>query len=248
MNEYAIGIIPARFKSSRFPGKLLASLGGKPVLEHTLQKALSSNALKEVFVATDDAKIFDFVKSVGGKVLMTSLDIKTGTDRIIEAFNNYSELQNASYVINIQGDHPFISPNTINQVVQKLKDDKSAQVATAAIPIHDLEKAKSPHVVKCVMDVHGNALYFSRAMIPYGKNPKLLHHIGIYGFRREFLKVIKELPYTDLDQTEDLEQLRFLAHGYKIKVAIVNDTAQGVDTPEDLLMCEKILCQLNTSL
>lgn len=248
MNEYAIGIIPARFKSSRFPGKLLASLGGKPVLEHTLSKALSSKALKEVFVATDDAKIFDFVKSVGGKALMTSLDIKTGTDRVIEAFEKYPELQKADFVINIQGDHPFISPDTIAQVVRKLKDDKDAQVATAAIPLKDLEKAKSPHVVKCVMDVHGNALYFSRAMIPYGKNPTIHHHIGIYGFRRQFLNVIKTLPYTDLDQTEDLEQLRFLAHGYKIKVAIVEDTAQGVDTPEDLLMCEKLLCQLNTSL
>ena len=249
MRQKVIGIIPARFASTRFPGKLLFNICGKPLIEHTFESAKRCKAIDELYVATDSEKIASHIESLGGKVIMTSLKCKNGTERLTEALHKRIDLQQSDYVVNIQGDHPYVSPSTITSCVDLLLNDSSALLATAASQI-DYEKALSPHVVKCVIDKESNALYFSRSLIPYRKSnldkTQHYHHIGLYVYRTSFLLGLNELENTPLQEEEDLEQLKILEHGYKIKVAIVKETELGVDTPEDITKVEKYLCLSNT--
>lgn len=250
-----VGVIPARFGSSRFPGKPLAPILGKTLIQRTYENCKACSSLDDVFVATDDERIFDHVVSFGGKAVMTSSQCPTGTDRLIEAIESDSFLKKATIVINIQGDEPCLESQVISRVVQLLLEDPLALMSTAVMKIESELEALNPSVVKCSIDKAGHALYFSRALIPAGQkgrfNPNIDYykHIGIYGFRREFLLQYGKLSSTPLQLAEDLEQLKVLEHGYKIKTTIVESSSISVDHPEDIKKVESLLlCKQNTSL
>jgi 3-deoxy-manno-octulosonate cytidylyltransferase (CMP-KDO synthetase) len=237
-----LGIIPARLNSTRFPKKLLKKILEKSVLQRTFEKASLSFSLKKILIATESEEIFNHVHSFGGTPLMTSQSCKDGTERVIEAYNLLSKTDQYDIVVNIQGDHPCIEPTTIDKIIEALKEDKYAYMSTAITPISHKE-ALSPHVVKCVVDKNDHALYFSRSLIPYGKTKSFFQHIGIYAYKTEFLLQLSKLKQTPLQQAENLEQLKVLEHGFKIKVAKVEDKSFGIDIPEDIEKVEKILCQ-----
>lgn len=233
----AICIIPARFNSSRFPGKLLAQVLGKTVLQRTLENALRCKALSQVYVATDHELIAKHIETLGVPVLWTSPSCQNGTLRIIQALKENPHLQQANIILNVQGDHPCTSPESMEAVVQILKKTPKAVMATSAIPLKDPVAFRSPHVVKCVFDLEQNALYFSRSPIPYSTQevPKnAYHHIGLYAYRTDFLLSSLSSALTPLQQEEDLEQLHVLEKGFNIKVALTNDPPLAVDTPDDL--------------
>jgi len=241
MSKKIIGVIPARLASTRFPQKMLADVKGKPLIQLTYENALRCKKLDDLVVATDDAAIYDAVQSFGGKVVMTSVDCPSGSDRVAEAVRNDSTLHNAAIIINIQGDEPTIDPNTIESVMKALEEHPEADVATACIRIANEEDGLNPSVVKCVMDLQGRALYFSRALIPHGKRASFdkattyYKHLGIYAYRNNFLQHYSELSSTPLQIAEDLEQLKILEHGFRIQVAEVFKDCIGIDTPADLL-------------
>ena len=237
-------IIPARFNSSRFPGKLLAKAKGKTVLERTFVSALSHFRPEQLFVATDDERIADHVRGLGGQVVMTSPAWVNGTERIAEAVEKTPALKDVEIVVNLQGDHPCTKGATLEAAVNVLLQDPTAVMSTVATKLHSIEQFLSPHIVKVVVDRHQNALYFSRAPIPYTKSSlphNALHHIGLYVFRRQFLLDYVRMPTTELQRLEDLEQLKVLENGHKIKVAVVDETPIGVDTPQDLVQLERML-------
>ena len=239
-------IIPARLNSSRFPKKLLALAGGKTVLQRTYECALGSKKIENLFVATDSDEIADHVRQFGGTVIRTSPTCPSGTDRIIEALQNEPSLKESSIILNLQGDHPLTSPETLDEIAALLLSDPEASIATAARPLKTRDEYLSPHCVKCVIDRFKNALYFSRSPIPYTKNHEIIPssgylHIGLYGYRPSFLHVLSTLANSDLQRFEDLEQLKTLEMGYRIKVAIVEDRALGIDTPEDLNKLKNLL-------
>ncbi len=234
-----IGIIPARYASSRFPGKPLADLCGKTVIERVYRQA--EKALETVVVATDDERIANAVKSFGGKVVITSPKHQSGTDRCMEAVEKLGI--EADVVINIQGDEPFIQP----QQIEALKSCFPTDIATLAKPFNDNDKLEdliNPNNVKVVFSsITGNALYFSRSVIPYLRNiPQtqwlqshtFYKHIGLYAYRTDILKEITRIQQSTLELTESLEQLRWLENGYQIKVAVSQNASIGIDTPEDL--------------
>lgn len=236
-----LGLIPARFHSTRFPGKLLKNLLNKPIIQHTFEHAKQCSSIDDVYVATDDLKIAENIEKIGGKVIFTSESCKNGTERIIEAIEKTPDLQKYDVFINLQGDHPFVCEKTIQALIDQLASDPRTLIATAVIEI-SAEKAKLPQVVKCVFDCDQRALYFSREKIPHN-GKKYYQHVGIYAYRMEFLQVYKKLKTSSLEEAEDLEQLRFLENGYAIKVALVNEISYSVDTPEDLSNLENYLCQ-----
>jgi len=240
-----ICIIPARLHSTRFPQKLLATAGGKTILQRTYECALKCKNIDDLWVATDHSQIAEHVQKFGGKIIWTSESCRNGTERIAEALQKEPSLQQAKIVINLQGDHPCTAPSTIDQIARVLAEDVEAAVSTAVRPIRSREDYLSPHVVKCVFDCRGRALYFSRSPIPYSKKefdvPAAFQHIGIYGYRTNFLMKIGSLQDTGLQRSEDLEQLRFLELGYEIAVAVVEDEALGIDTPQDLEKLNKML-------
>lgn len=238
-----IGIIPARYSSSRFPGKPLAILGGKPVIEHVYRQV--SSVLEDVFVATDDQRIYDAVEAFGGKAIMTRSDHKSGTDRICEALEKVGG--SFDVVINIQGDEPFIQKSQLETVMQCF-DDPRTQIATLGKPFESMEAVENPNSPKIVLDNDGYALYFSRSVIPFvrGKEHEewlshfpYLKHIGLYAYRTEVLMEISKLPQSTLELAESLEQLRWLQNGYKIKVGLTDVETIGIDTPEDLQRAEE---------
>lgn len=245
-----IGIIPARYASTRFEGKPLADLGGKKIIEHVYQRV--SSVLDEVAVATDDDRIFNAVESFGGKAVMTSVNHRSGTDRCLEAYDNLGS--HADIVINIQGDEPFVNPDQIKQIMECFKDP-STQIATLALPYPQdgsFEELENPNKPKVVFDTNNNALMFSRSVIPYlrGTNkedwPKLTRfftHIGMYAFRVPVLREITTLPQSSLEVAESLEQLRWLQNGYTIKIGITNHQTIGIDTPADLEAARAILAK-----
>lgn len=247
-----IGIIPARFGSTRFPGKPLVDILGKSLIQRTYENAIQSAFLSEVIVATDDKRIYDHVIQFGGKAIMTPDSCPTGTDRLIYVVKKEERYNQTSIVINIQGDEPCLEPFVIDEVVKVLQKDSQAVMSTAIVKLDIKEEAFSPSVVKCVVDKDNNALYFSRSLIPGGKNGgfrsdvNYYKHLGIYGYRREFLLRYAELPQTPLQLAEDLEQLKVLENGYRIKTAIVKSASIGVDTPEDIKKVEQLLCKQNT--
>ncbi|OGN65476.1 MAG: hypothetical protein A3E80_05395 [Chlamydiae bacterium RIFCSPHIGHO2_12_FULL_49_9] len=238
-------VIPARFNSARFPGKLLAKAQGKTILQRTFERASLCTDLDALFVATDDEKIATHIESLGGQILWTSPDCQNGTERILEALKNTKALQDSSIILNVQGDHPCTEPKTMSQIIEQLKNDPAAPVATAVFPLKDLSDFLSPHIVKCVFDERQNALYFSRSPIPYHreKDPlKAFGHLGIYGYRTDFLLKSLSQTNTPLQLQEDLEQLKVLEKGYKVKIGIVDEIPRSVDTPEDLVKLERYLC------
>lgn len=229
-----IGIIPARYGSTRFPGKPLAMIGTKTMIHRTYEQVLKSS-LDAAVVATDDQRIFDEVMSFGGKVVMTRADHQSGTDRCREAL----DLVGGGYdaVVNIQGDEPFIDPSQIGQVADLIRRDDTC-LATLAKRITDPAKLDNPNVVKVVFDHEGNAMYFSRLPIDH------YHHIGIYAYKADTLRTIAAMPMGRLEKAERLEQLRWLENGLRIRVAVteVQDNI-SIDTPQDLLNIPKELCQ-----
>ena len=235
-------IVPARYASSRFPGKPLALLGGKPVIEHVYEQV--SRVVPETWVATDDERIKDAVETFGGKVVMTRRDHQSGTDRIEEAVEKIGS--DADIIINIQGDEPFVQASQIRTVCQ-LFEDAETQIATLGKPFDTMEAVDNPNSPKIVTDVRGFALYFSRSVIPFVRGKvhdewlehfPYLKHLGIYAYRREVLREITRLPQSPLELAESLEQLRWLQQGYRIKVGLTHVETIGIDTPADLERAE----------
>jgi 3-deoxy-manno-octulosonate cytidylyltransferase (CMP-KDO synthetase) len=249
-----IGIIPARFESSRFPGKPLATINGISLIQRTYENARQAECLSHLVVATDDQRIFDHVKSFGGEVVMTSVDCATGTDRLAEGLKLNPNWLQADAIVNIQGDEPCLPFQTINLIVESLLADPIAQMSTAVTQLITESEAFHPSIVKCTKDLFGNALYFSRSLIPSNKrgnfDPKQLYwrHLGIYAYRPEFLSIYAKLPQTPLQIAEDLEQLKAIEHGYRIKIAIVESSGIGVDHPEDINKVELWINKQNSSL
>lgn len=248
-----IGIIPARYASTRFPAKPLAVLGGKPVIQRVYEQV--SGIFDEAYVATDDERIEAAVKAFGGKVVMTSINHKSGTDRCYEAFTKIGG--GYDVVVNIQGDEPFIQPSQL-EAVKACFEDPTTQIATLVKPFTTddgfvaLENVNSP---KVVVNANMNALYFSRSIIPYQRNADkqdwlaghtYYKHIGLYAYRAEVLKEITSLPQSSLELAESLEQLRWLENGYTIKVGVTQVETIGIDTPEDLERAEEFLKQQET--
>lgn len=238
------GIIPARYASSRFPGKPLALINGKPMVQWVYERVQSSE-VRDLAVATDDERIAECVRGFGGRVVMTSPDHASGTDRCGEAALAMQPADN-DVVINIQGDEPLISPKEIHLLASAF-EDRSVQIATLVNPFHDDALLQNPNVVKVVKAKNGNVLYFSRLPIPYLRGesavaPKHYYrHIGIYAYRYGVLRQIVQLPTSELENSEKLEQLRWLENGYKIKVGITEIETVGIDTPQDLERAEKFL-------
>ena len=241
-----ISIIPARYASTRFPGKPLALLCGKSVIQRVYEKV--SGIIEETWVATDDERIFNAVKDFGGKAVMTRNDHKSGTDRIEEAIEKIGG--DFDVVINVQGDEPFIQDSQIKTVCDCF-DDPSTEIATLGKPFgNDMDAVSNPNSPKIVVDKRGYAMYFSRSIIPFvrGKDEKewpfsypFLKHIGLYAYRRNVLKEVTQLPQGELEKAESLEQLRWLENGYRIKVGLTDVETVGIDTPEDLVRAEAFL-------
>lgn len=240
-----IGIIPARYASTRFPGKPLAVLGGKTVIQRVYEQATS--VLDEAWVATDDDRIYQAVEAFGGRAVMTRPDHKSGTDRIEEAAEKIGT--DADVIINIQGDEPFIQPSQINTLMQ-LFDNTDTQIGTLGKKFESMEAAKSPNSPKIVTDLQGFALYFSRSVIPFVRGIEqeewmthfpYLKHLGLYAYRREVLREVTQLPQSPLELAESLEQLRWLENGYRIRVGLTDVETVGIDTPEDLQRAEEFI-------
>lgn len=220
-----LAVIPARYDSTRFPGKALANLDGHPMIEHVYRRASSAALVHGTIVATDDERIARAVEGFGGAVIMTRRDHASGTDRIAEAVATLP----CRVVVNVQGDEPLLEPSTIDAAVQPLLDDAALEMSTLCRPFADSQEFASPHVVKVVCDNRGRALYFSRALIP-GSSA----HIGLYVYRRDVLLRLAALPPVPQEEAEQLEQLRALVYGVGIRVIETRHAAVGVDTPEDL--------------
>jgi 3-deoxy-manno-octulosonate cytidylyltransferase (CMP-KDO synthetase) len=235
-----IVVIPARFASTRLPGKPLLSETGRPLIQHVVEAARRAQSLQRIIVATDDPRIADAVAAFGGEAMMTRADHATGTDRVAEVA---ARIEQARIIVNVQGDEPEIAGATIDHLVSLLEDDPDAPMATLATPIRDPAVYRDPSCVKVVCSRRGRALYFSRSPIPCHRDglpdpatasTPLAHlHLGLYAYRREFLLSIGSLPRSPLEAVEKLEQLRVLEAGHPIAVGIVDEPSIGIDTPED---------------
>lgn len=240
-----IGIIPARYASTRFPGKPLAVLCGQPVIQRVYEKV--AGVLADAYVATDDSRIYDAVVGFGGKAVMTRADHKSGTDRIEEAVEKIGG--DFDVVVNVQGDEPFVHPSQIDTLCRCF-DDPSTQIATLGKPFEAMDAVENPNSPKIVTDNGGFALYFSRSVIPFvrgvdrgqwlGHYP-YLKHLGIYAYRRDVLAEITRLPQSPLELAESLEQLRWLQNGYRVRVGVTDVETIGIDTPADLARAEQFL-------
>ena len=247
-------VIPARYASTRFPGKPLADLCGKPMIQWVYERSSSCDLVDRVIVATDDDRIAEAVRTFGGDVAMTRADHATGTDRLAEVAEHLVD----DLIVNVQGDEPLIDPAMIEAAIAPMLADKSIPMGTLKTPLTCLEEYNNPNVVKVVTDLNGFALYFSRAAIPFPRDfasdldhrwPELAtaKHVGLYAYRRDFLLQYPKLPATPLESQECLEQLRALEHGYRIKVAATDLVGQGVDTPEDLERVKAMMAAIKTA-
>jgi 3-deoxy-manno-octulosonate cytidylyltransferase (CMP-KDO synthetase) len=229
---HLVVVIPARYQSTRFPGKPLADIAGRPMIEHVYARAAAAPGVHAVVVATDDVRIAEAVERFGGSVRMTRADHRTGLDRLAEVAGNlYCDL-----IVNVQGDEPLIDPQMITEVVGPLEADASVHMSTVRRRITDAAERTDPNVVKVVVDLNGNALYFSRAPVPSGSDPTrpLFKHVGLYAYRRAFVRQLASLPRTPLEIAESLEQLRALEHGFQIRTVETQYDSIGVDTLADL--------------
>ncbi len=236
-----LGVIPARYPSARFEGKPLALLGGRPMIQHVYERAARSTLLSDLVVATDDERIFGAVTGFGGQCVMTSPEHPSGTDRVAEV----AAARECDIVVNIQGDEPFLSPRTLDELVEPFVGDPTLPMSTAMRPIVDDDTLHDVNVVKVVVNRRGDALYFSRSIIPHPRRADLhraWEHIGLYGYRRGFLLDLAKLEPTELERIEGLEQLRVLEHGFRIRVvASQSHVGLSVDTPADLERAERFL-------
>ena len=237
-----VAIIPARFASTRFPGKVLANRTGKPLIQHVYEQVSKCSIVDRVLIATDDERVGEAVRGFGGEVGMTRADHANGTSRLAEV----AETLDAHIIVNVQGDEPEIEPGVIEQAIESLQGSPHAVVSTVASPFAPGEDPSNPNIVKVVLDQRGRALYFSRALIPFDRDashgidgktrepmlPHALKHVGLYVYRREFLLHYVSMPPTPLERLEQLEQLRVLEHGYTIVAAVAEVATCGIDTPE----------------
>ena len=240
-----IAIIPARYASSRLPGKPLAPILGKSMIERVFEQTSRANTVDDIWVATDDQRICDVVEAFGGKAVMTSPECASGTDRLAQA----SETVGGDIIVNVQGDQPFIDPLMIDEAVQPMLDEPSLPMSTLIHPIHRPEDLEDPGVVKAVIDIHGNGMYFSRSLIPAPHNDvahQVYEHVGLYVYRREFLTTLAGLPQTLLERVEGLEQLRVIENGYRLRCVVTaceDNELSGfsIDTSEDVQRGEAML-------
>jgi 3-deoxy-manno-octulosonate cytidylyltransferase (CMP-KDO synthetase) len=236
-------VIPARYASTRLPGKPLVSLAGKPMVQRVYERSKQAQTVHRVLVATDDQRIIDAVHSFGGEARMTRADHRTGTERIAEVAAH----EPGDIFVNVQGDEPLIEPSSIDAAVAALLEEPAAQIATVATPIRHATDIMDPNIVKTVLDFESNGLYFSRAPIPWIRDTqhkvhvKYWKHLGLYVFQRAALLEYPTLPQGELEKIEQLEQLRWLENGWKIRVAEVQHDAVSVDVPEDVARVEKLL-------
>jgi len=257
-NKKVFAIIPARYASTRLPGKMLREIGGKPLIMHAFERASEARSVSEAIVATDDARIFDAVHAAGGKVVMTRADHASGSDRIAQVA---LELPEGSIIVNVQGDEPLISRATIDAAVEAIVNDESAQMSTTCEPIDSVHELLNANVVKVVVDDKGYARHFSRSPMPFPRDaalryggsleealiaePEILSifrkHTGLYVYRREYLLRLTGLPQTRLEMTESLEQLRALEDGARIRVLEAVGRSIGVDTESDLLRVRELI-------
>ena len=240
----AIAVIPARYASTRLPGKALVSLGGKPMIQRVWERVRQASSVSEVIVATDDNRIRSVVEGFGGKVAMTRADHRSGTERVAEVAVAHKE---GDIFVNVQGDEPLIEPAAIDAAVEAISEDAEVSVATLVVPITKPADIMDPNIVKAVLDFDDNALYFSRAPIPWVRDvggpvhAQHLKHLGLYAFRREALLEFATFPQGDLEKIEQLEQLRWLENGYRIRAVETEYDSVSVDMPEDVTRVEQLL-------
>jgi 3-deoxy-manno-octulosonate cytidylyltransferase (CMP-KDO synthetase) len=242
MNK-AVGIIPARWNSTRFPGKPLYLIAGKPLLYRVWEQSRRAGNLDSIIIATDDMRIAEAAFEWGAEVALTSPRHRSGTDRVAEVAR---KAKNVAYILNIQGDEPLVDPRLIDKLVEKLRSDRTIGIVTAAHPFERVTGASSPHQVKVVFDGKNHALYFSRAAIPFPRSfprPKYFRHQGIYGFRRDVLFQFVKWKPAPLERAESLEQLRALENGVKVHVLVTGRGSPGVDTPKDAIALEQKLAR-----
>ena len=235
-----LAVIPARYDSQRFPGKVLVKLGDKPMVQWVYEAAKQCSAFTEVLVATDSEKVADCVREFGGKVEMTRSDHSTGSDRVAEVAQRYPDI---AAVANVQGDQPFVTPQMLSELVAPYQQGNLPAMTTLACPL-DEGDYQNPNAVKVICNQQQQALYFSRSPIPYYRNQKqapVFHHLGLYAFSREFLATYSQLTPTPLEQCEGLEQLRVLEHGYGITVCQTSSKVLEVNTPEDLQQAQALI-------
>jgi 3-deoxy-manno-octulosonate cytidylyltransferase (CMP-KDO synthetase) len=241
-----LAVIPARYASTRLPGKPLISIAGKPMIERVWERASRARLVSQVIVATDDERIANAVKSFGGEAVFTRPDHRTGTDRVAEVAVSHPD---AEILVVVQGDMPIIEPGAIDAAIEAVRGNEDVKVGTLAVPISNPAEIMDPNVVKTVLDFDGNALYFSRAPIPWVRDrqgpvhAKHLKHLGLYVFRREALLEFATFPQGDLERIEQLEQLRWLENGYRIGVTETECKSVEVDTPEDVKRVEQALAR-----
>ena len=235
-------VIPARFGSTRLPGKPVADIAGKPMIQRVYERVTNAKKPEVFIVATDDQRVYDAVQSFGGTVVMTDANHPTGTDRLAEVAQQYTDLD---VIINVQGDEPMIDANLIDQLAELFESDDALQMATVATPLLE-EEYDEPSAVKVILNKRNDAMYFSRSLIPYPRHDFVntpLKHIGIYAYRRQFLLDYAKMEPTAAEQTESLEQLRALENGFAIRVITTDKRFVGVDTPEDLARVNAIFEQ-----
>lgn len=249
MKIRTLGVIPSRYGAQRFPGKPLATIAGKTLIQRVYEQAAKAKRLDKVIVATDDTRILEAVEGFGGDAMLTSPDCATGTDRVAEVARAYE----CDLVLNIQGDEPLMRPEMIDQLVEGMQADPKCVMGTLARKLEAAANLDNPNVVKVALAQNGNALYFSRSRVPFVREArtgdpqewlklaKFYKHLGIYAFRREFLLKFVQLPQSELEKTEMLEQLRALENGFSIKVLVTPHDSIGVDRPEDVILVEEIL-------
>lgn len=234
----AAGIIPARYGATRFPGKPLAKIAGKHLVQWVYERAQKATLLEQIIIATDDERIYSTCRDFGAEVRMTSPDHQSGTERVIEV----AEGLESPIIINIQGDEPLLQGKMIDDLVHALQDP-SISMATLTTKVTDLDRINDPDIVKVVADKNGDALYFSRSPIPHGPSDHFLQHIGIYGYQKGFLLKFQALPASRLEETEGLEQLRVLENGYRIKIVSTPFPTLSVDNPRDIMAVENQILQ-----
>jgi 3-deoxy-manno-octulosonate cytidylyltransferase (CMP-KDO synthetase) len=236
-------VIPARYAATRLPGKPLVNLAGKPMIQHVWERVSQAKKITKVVVATEDERIRTAVRAFGGEAVMTRADHRSGTDRIAEV----AVTAQADILINVQGDEPLISPDAVDELAAAISEDESVQLATLAVPLQNAKDIMDPNIVKVVLDFEGDALYFSRAPIPWVRDTanavhaRHLKHLGLYAYRREALLDYQTLPPGDLERVEQLEQLRWMENGYKIRVAETEHDSVSVDVPDDVPRVEKLI-------
>jgi len=238
-----VAVIPARYASTRMPGKPLVSLAGKPMIQRVYERAKLATRVDRVIVATDDERIVKTVEGFGGQALMTRADHRTGTERVAEVAAH----EQGDLFVNVQGDEPLLDPATVDTAVASLLEEPAAEISTVATPIKTPADIMDPNVVKVVLDFHGSALYFSRAPVPWARDTaskihvRHLKHLGLYVFQRDALLEYPTLPQGEHERIEQLEQLRWLENGWKIRVAEVERDTVSVDVQEDVARVEKLL-------